>query len=167
MAICDKKVFQNIYMQWCDPLQHFMQSRGMGLDDAADKVQESFLRLWKHCADVSADKAKSYLFSIAVRLHIDEHRREKVKLKYLDNVGQMISIRDGQYELESKEFKHKLEEAINSMTDASREVFIMNRFDDLSYKQIAETLNLSVKAIEKRMSKALAHLANRNILKKR
>jgi len=51
-----------------------------------------------------------------------------------------------------------LEEAINSLPEGQREVFLLNRIEKHTYKQIAEMLDVSVKAIEKRMHKALLKL---------
>ena len=63
-----------------------------------------------------------------------------------------------QYKLEEKEFKQELETVIADMPEKQREVFLMNRIDELTYKEIAERLELSVKAVEKRMHGALGYL---------
>ena len=57
-----------------------------------------------------------------------------------------------------EEFKTKLQNAIAALTEGQREVFLMNRIDGKKYKEIAEILNLSQKAVEKRMSGALKAL---------
>ena len=62
------------------------------------------------------------------------------------------------YALEEKEFKKQLEDTIGAMPEKQREVFLMNRIDELTYKEIADRLELSVKAVEKRMHGALGYL---------
>ena len=52
----------------------------------------------------------------------------------------------------------KMQRVIAEMTEKSRTVFLMNRIDGMTYNEIAESLKVSVKAIEKQMSKALLHL---------
>jgi len=61
-----------------------------------------------------------------------------------------------QFVLEEKEFEEKLNRVIQAMPEGCREVFLMNRIDKLKYDEIASRLGLSVKAIEKRMSKAIS-----------
>jgi len=60
-----------------------------------------------------------------------------------------------EYLLEEEEFKHTLQKAIASLSEAQREVFLMNRIDGKKYREIAEILDISQKAVEKRMSGAL------------
>ena len=60
--------------------------------------------------------------------------------------------------MEEEEFRLRLEKAIAELPEKNRVVFLMNRIDKLTYKEIADQLNLSVKAVEKRMHKALLKL---------
>ncbi len=168
MSLCDQKIFQAQFLEWNQSIQRFLQSRGLAQGDAADLTQESFIKLWNKCKEVAVDKAGAFLFKVARNLSIDHFRKSKTRLKYQESVNLSEGhIVDGQYELEAKEFKARLEEAIDTMTDASREVFLMHRMDGRSYKDIASFLDISVKAVEKRMSKALRHLEQKKIFTKR
>lgn len=168
MNVCQENVFRNVFEEWQRPLQHYLQSRGLDLEQAADKVQECFLRLWQNCAKVPVEKSKAYLFTTASRLQIDEYRKAKVRLAFIEeNEHNSKNVKDGQYLLEEKEFKSKLEQVINSMSEKSRTVFMMNRYDKMTYKNIAISLDISVKAVEKRMSKALVHLLKNKITLKK
>ncbi|MDI3526002.1 MAG: hypothetical protein PWR03_185, partial [Tenuifilum sp.] len=60
-----------------------------------------------------------------------------------------------------EQFNQQLQDAIASIPEGPREVFLMSRIDELSYHEIAERLGLSVKAIEKRMSVALKVLRDK------
>ena len=60
--------------------------------------------------------------------------------------------------MEASELKDQLEKAINELPEKQRTVFLMNRFDNQSYTEIAAALDLSVKAVEKRMHLALLSL---------
>lgn len=81
----------------------------------------------------------------------------KVVSKHEGEVKHMGSkSQSPQFILEEKEFEIKLNKCIEAMPQGAREVFLMNRIDKLKYGEIAELLGISVKAIEKRMSVALA-----------
>jgi RNA polymerase sigma factor (sigma-70 family) len=56
---------------------------------------------------------------------------------------------------EMAQYEERLQQVIASLPEGGREVFLMNRLEDLTYQEIADRLGLSVKAIEKRMSKVL------------
>ena len=60
--------------------------------------------------------------------------------------------------MELREFDTLLQSVLAAMPEKSRAVFLMNRIDDLTYKEIAVRLQLSVKAVEKRMHIALEFL---------
>jgi len=62
-----------------------------------------------------------------------------------------------------KEFDQKLQAAIGQLSDGEKEVFLMHRIDGFKYREIAELLEISQKAVEKRMHKALIKL--RKIIK--
>lgn len=168
MSVCKENIFKEVFQKWNEPLQRYAASRGMKYDSIPDLVQESFLRLWKNCQKVSAESAGAFLFKTISNLNVDLFRKDKVRLSYKSSLTNQNEMIDGQYSLEMKEFQEQLSKAISSMTDASKEVFILHRFDGKSYKEIADIYEISVKAVEKRMHKALLHLAKMKInLKKR
>lgn len=159
MGICEKNIFKKVYCQWNTPLQRYMQGKGLAMATSADLVQEIFIRLWNNCAKVSVEKSKPFLFTAAKNIVIDEYRKTQTQLKIKQAPQKQSTAEDGQYEMETKEFQQHLEAAINSMTDASKEVFVMHRFSEMSYQEIADALQLSKKSVEKRMTKALKHLS--------
>ena len=57
-----------------------------------------------------------------------------------------------------EELEQKIQAAINELPEKCREVFLLSRFENLKYKEIAEKLNISIKTVEAQMSKALQHL---------
>lgn len=167
MSLCEKNIFKSVFDEWNQSIQGFIQARKISAEDAADLTQECFIRLWKNCKKVSQEGASSYLFKLAQNISIDHFRKEKVKLKYTSQLNVHKEREDGQYILEMREFKERLEKAIDGMSEASRVVFVMHRMENYSYKEIASQLDIGVKAVEKRMHKALKYLSEQNILKKR
>ena len=58
-------------------------------------------------------------------------------------------------QIESMELEEKIMEAVDTLPEKCREVFELNRFEGLTYSEVAEQLNISVKTVENQMSKAL------------
>ena len=85
-------------------------------------------------------------------------KAEKVRLKYADQHSKSISNESPEYVLEEKQFKNKLDDALNSLPENQRTTFLLNRIDGKKYAEIAEMEGVSVKAIEKRMHLALKAL---------
>jgi RNA polymerase sigma-70 factor (ECF subfamily) len=82
----------------------------------------------------------------------------QLKFKFLNTRTNRSDNKTPEYLLEMQEFDQKLQAVLEKIPEGAREVFLMNRVDGLKYREIADYLGLSMKAIEKRMSKALAIL---------
>ncbi|QLE00408.1 sigma-70 family RNA polymerase sigma factor [Galbibacter sp. BG1] len=157
--LCQDSIFDEFYKAHSQSLYSFMYYRTGNADKALDLVQDSFLKIWNKCAEIALEKAKSYLFQTANNLFLNEKRHEKVVLEY-QNMYPVTDAthQDPEYKLREKEFQQKLNEVIASLSDGEREVFLLNRIDGKKYVEIAEMLDISVKAVEKRMMKALKKL---------
>lgn len=153
--ICEPDVFDIIYKNNANDLRNFLYYKYGNLKAAEDVVQESFIKLWISCGKVLFEKAKSFLFTVANNLFIDIKRHEKVILKYQGNKKSNIDQESPEFLMEEKEFMIKLQNTIGSLPAKQREVFLLNRIDKKTYKEIAEILQITVKAVEKRMQKAL------------
>jgi RNA polymerase sigma-70 factor (ECF subfamily) len=66
-----------------------------------------------------------------------------------------------EFELELKEFDFRLQKAISDLNEKNRVVFLMNRIDGMTYMEIAENIGITIKAVEKRMKKALDSLTEK------
>jgi len=168
MGICDEMVFKSIYTDLSDGVQRFIRSRGFDIEMAADIAQESFVRMWNHCQKIEKSKSKSYLYTTANNIIIDSVRKQQTRNK----ADKLLTIRqsyteDPHYILEVEEFRNRLESIIEEMPQASKTVFLLSRVEGMSYKEIAKSLDLGVKAVEKRMSKALKILTEKEIIKKK
>jgi len=153
--ICEQDVYQSLFFKYSEHLRNFIYSKSGDLQLSEDIVQETFVRLWIKCALIIFAKAKSFLFTVAHHLFLDQVKHNKVVLEYAGTHPQNTYGSSPEDILREKEFKQKIEDAINAMSDKSREVFMMSKMEGLKYREIAERLELSIKAVEKRMSKAL------------
>lgn len=157
-SICEPKVFEEIYTKEAETLRNFIYYKCGNEAAADDFVQEAFIKLWKNCAKVLVEKAKSFLFTITNNLFLNDYAHKKVVLKHQQQTKSHATNESPEFLLEEKEFMHKLQTAIADLPDHQREVFLLNRIDKKKYREIAELLNISVKTVEKRMSLALQTL---------
>jgi len=157
---CHPDTFQALFMQLAGALRRFLYYKSGNWDSAEDYVQEAFLRMWKNCREVPPEKAKSYLYTVANNLFLDEMRHNQVKFKFQDRQAAAPASHAPapDFELETQEFQQKLEKALADLPEGQRIVFLMNRIEKLTYAEIADQLGLSVKAVEKRMHSALIEL---------
>ncbi|HVD97901.1 MAG TPA: sigma-70 family RNA polymerase sigma factor [Cytophagaceae bacterium] len=160
-SVCEEQNFQEIYRSHAKPLRNYLYYKSGDLEKAEDLSQEALIRLWENCKEVIFEKAKSYLYTIAHRLMLDHFRHQKVVLEFVKESPAPITNQDPDFTLREKEFESILEKAIAELPEGQREAFLMNRIDKMSYAEIAETLGISVKAVEKRMHLALHSLKDK------
>ena len=86
---------------------------------------------------------------------LNKGKHEKVVRNYNKHNKKEKTDISPEFIMLEKEFMDKLETAIANLPEKQREVFLMNRIEKKKYKEIAEELSISVKAVEKRMHQAL------------
>lgn len=157
-SICESKVFESLYAQHSKSLYNFVFYKCGNQAQAEDLVQEAFVKMWRNCAKILYEKSKSFLFTVANHLFLNEVAHQKVVLKHRQIPVDKTSSESPEFLMEEKEFLAKLQKAISDLTPGQREVFLLNRIDKKTYKEISELLGISVKAVEKRMHGALVKL---------
>ena len=153
--VCEEKTFERIFLDLSQSVRDYLYYMSGDMALSEDLVQDIFFKLWQKCKDVPLGKARAFLFAVAKNQYLSHIEKQKVRLKYKANAKQKNDKEDPQFQLESAEFKQKLEDAIHALPEGQREVFLMNRIQKMTYAEIAESLGVSQKAVEKRMSKAL------------
>lgn len=156
--VCEESVFSGIFKKYSKDLHDFLYYKFGDHLNPKDKVQEAFVKLWEHCAKVPPDKAKSFLFTTANNLMINEYAHQKVVLKHQQNVEKSYTNETPEFLLQEKEYHQKLETAISNLSEAQRVAFLLNRVEGKRFKEIAELLDISTKAVEKRIYGALKKL---------
>ncbi|WP_299523141.1 RNA polymerase sigma factor [Winogradskyella sp.] len=153
--ICHSKTFEYIYKTYAKDIRRFLFFKTQDIDRAEDLMQDVFIKLWDNCEKVDYDKVKSYIFSIANNMFLNVIKHEKVVKDYNKLNKKGDTNESPEFIMLEKEFMEKLETTIANLPEKQREVFLMNRIEKKKYKQIAEQLSISVKAVEKRMHQAL------------
>ncbi|HFS66807.1 MAG TPA: RNA polymerase sigma-70 factor [Flavobacteriia bacterium] len=153
--ICKSSVFKEVYFLYAKSLKSFLIFKYQNIEQAEDIVQDAFIKLWENCKNVPFLKAKSYLYTIANNAFLNIKKHEQVKRKHQETITQKSTNESPEFVLLEKEFYQKLKKVISNLPQKQQEVFKMSRIEKLKYREIAEQLNISVKAVEKRMSMAL------------
>lgn len=125
---------------------------------ATDIAQETFMRVWEKQMVIDPQRVKGLLLKIASDLFVSQYRRKQVANNFFNTFQPSGRSSTPEDELSFQELQKAYDIALKTMPEKQRTVFLMNRIDELKYKEIADQLGLSVKAIEKRMSLALEHL---------
>lgn len=158
-SICEEYNFNNIFKTHSKAIFNFLVFNYQDKQLAEDVVQDAYIMLWKNCSKVPVDKAKSYLYTVAKNKIIDAYRSKQTAKKYANNeVGNTVEKQTPMFILEEKEFHKELNLVLAKMPEKYRVPFLLNRIDKKKYKEIAELLNTTVKAVEKRMYNALEFL---------
>lgn len=151
----DKDGFEKLFDAYYNELQHFIYYKTSDTEIAEDIVQDAFLKVWEIRTTVRVETAKSLLYTIATNLFANKYKRQKLKFKLQQTIIEDRTFETPEFVMEIKEFDQKLQQVLAKLNEKSRTVFLMNRIDEMTYKEIANNLNISVKAVEKRMKKAL------------
>ncbi len=156
--ICEEKLFERLYKKHSKSLHDFLYYKFGERLNPKDKVQEAFIKLWQNCGKISPDKARSFLFTTANNLMLNAVAHHKVVLKYEKTPQKTHTNESPEFLMQEKEYYKKLQNALANLTEAQRAAFLMNRVEGKRFKEIASLLDISVKAVEKRIYGALKKL---------
>lgn len=156
----EERALQVILSRYWEPLY---KMAAYTLDDLAaceDIVQEVFIRLWNNRSNLDfSHSLKAYLFA-AVRYEV--YRQVKLQLhrdlKMSTYEHSYIEYFNPENKLEYNELMAKVEELVAELPDRCREIYHYSRHDNLSHKEIASQLNISVKTVENQMTIALRRI---------
>ena len=153
--ICKPTVFEAIFKNYSKQLRRFIFYKTQDPDFTEDILQDTFVKLWENCDNVTHSKVKGYLFAVANNLFLNSVKHTKVVRTHQKKPTIDRTIETPEFLLIEKEFLEKIENAIALLPNQQREVFLLNRIEKRKYKEISELLGISIKAVEKRMHFAL------------
>jgi RNA polymerase sigma-70 factor (ECF subfamily) len=157
----DSFAFEVLFYKYRNKVKGFAVKIVPAQVDPEEIVQEVFVKLWlkKEAVDPGKD-FQSYLFSIAKHLVLD-HLKSAVNRKLYfvgEHFQQDLMIDEGHENLLQEDTEEKLQRLIDEIPERRREIFRLSRFEGLSYKQIAERLNISENTVDSQIRNALAFL---------
>ena len=157
----NKQSFELLFRENFTALSGFARKYVIDIDTSKEIAHDVFINLWEKRNEIDSEKPlRSYLFT-SVRNRCLNYIRDQKKFDRTEDItgnpgySQPAENNDP---VEILELEERINLAIDSLPDKCREIFIMNRFRDLKYAEIAKKLDISVKTVEAQMSRALKTL---------
>jgi RNA polymerase sigma factor (sigma-70 family) len=155
-----KESFKILFEKHFDKVRNYIFYRTGNEELATDVTQEAFMLIWEKQLIKNEENSPALVYKIAGDILVSKHRRAQVEIKFQKSINSNPLDVSPEDEIQFLELSKKYEKALSEMDEDQRIVFLMSRNDNLKYSEIANRLKLSEKAIEKRMSKAIAFLKN-------
>jgi RNA polymerase sigma-70 factor (family 1) len=147
-----KELFDKYFESLCRYLAYY-SANSMIVEEV---VQDVFIKLWEERESLRIESIKSYLFTAAHNRMLNHLRNEK---RY-HTLIELWTIHEKQKGLSGEcfdieEFSDRVQHAIDQLPGKCREIFDLSKREGLTYRQISEKLDISVKTVETQMGIAL------------
>ncbi|MFZ4400821.1 MAG: RNA polymerase sigma factor [Bacteroidales bacterium] len=140
---------------YADGVYRFILKNIKDEDKAKDVVQDSFIKMWDKVADISFEKARSYLFTTAYHTMIDQIRREK-KQTTLDDAFLKNLTTENHY----SDLKEVLNAALEKLPEIQKSVILLRDYEGYSYEEIGEITDLNESQVKVYIYRARLFLKN-------
>ena len=148
-------VFRKYYKSLCAQANSYVKD----LDKAQSLVQDCFVKLWNNRNDLDRVNRLAPYLSLMVRNKCIDYLRTK---KSVESINESEHLGESDIHTENTvnfhEFEERLIVALAVMPERSRMAFEFSRFEGLSYKEIADKMGITVKAVERLIGRALKTL---------
>lgn len=161
----DVDAFETLFRRNCQSLLNFARRFVRDDEIAENLVQDVFVEVWQNKSRIKPElNFRIYLFKAVKNKalnHLNRQNAENNLILHLDtSTGKSVSPED---DLRGREIRQAINQAIENLPEKCRLIFAMNRFDGLSYAEIADILKISIKTVETQMGRALKYLRKRLI----
>lgn len=155
-----------LFMRLRPALLRFFERRTQAPEDAEDMTQEVFLRITRLCDTQPVWHPEGFLFQTAANVLRDRGRRESVRQRWRHRLRRIMRADDTEVPSEESLYEEKetamlFLAALSELTPKCRMIFLLHKYEGLSYSEIALRFGVSVSAIEKHMARALRHIRKR------
>lgn len=152
-------IFKRIFETHYQPLRLYAMRIVGSYEASEDIIQDCFFELWQNRENIDfTSSLKGYLYKSAFNRSVNYVRSKGVSLKVnSDRISEELfdMIMEEEEYLVYKDLSLHITKGINTLPEQCRKVFILSRTYELKNKDIAEKLNISVKAVEKHITHAL------------
>ena len=155
LKLGDERAFDALFRHYSPLIYRFAYSYLKARPEAEEIVQDCFLKIWEKREQIHGDvPLKSYLFTVAHHAVLNQLRRQQHHLRFQAHNAVQPPGQVGN-EADFIELEGIYRTALDKLPPKRREIFELSRQKGLSYPEIAQRLNLSVKTVEAQMTHAL------------
>ncbi len=147
------KAFDLYYSRLCFFTDKFLHD----FDLSRSVVQQVFVDMWVKREKLQVNSLQSYLFQAVRNASFDLLKHRKAESKYLSSLEREEKNQMTDW-MEEAELADRINQAIQKLPEKCREIFVLCRFEELKYAEIAARLNISVKTVEMQIGIALKKL---------
>jgi len=156
----DEMAFEILFYRYRGKVGNFIKRSIPPQVDLEETVHEIFLRVWVNKEKLDADRPFGpFLFQVARNIVIDELRKNIQHTIYLHEGAfpNDFSVNDTDIKIEERELQSWFKVILGRLPEKRRNIFMMNRFEDLSYRDIASKLNISENTVDTQIRRALRY----------
>lgn len=159
----DVSAFERLFNLYTESLLDFAVIFVKSPQIAEDIVQEVFVNVWKNKKKLNPSlKIKSYLFKAVKNQSLKHFRHEKIERQSEDHIAAVLEpVKRPDEEIGEDEFTAKVQKAVNELPEKCRIIFSMNRYNGLTYSEIAKIQDISINTVKTQMARAFKFLRNR------
>ncbi|MGH2645790.1 MAG: RNA polymerase sigma-70 factor [Chitinophagaceae bacterium] len=161
----DEKAFTELYYRYYKPLCHKAFQRIPSLQVVEEIVQDVFVNSWMKATSLdTTGNIKAYLYATLRNKILHELRTEQTRALYAEKIKLLSEQQENDKELQAiyaKETEDHINEIISTLSPQCRVAFVLNRYEHLSYKEVANRMHISVNTVEKHVGKALRVLKSK------
>lgn len=162
--INSKEEFEEIFKEYFNPLVNFVNQYLKNYENSKEVVQITFLKLWEKRASLKIQTSlKNYLYRSAKNSMIDFIRKHQKVTTVSDDDGRILNNlpeKDDSF-LSPFIIRNEIIRALNNLKPKNKEIFILSKFEGLTYEEIALHLNISKRSVEDNIARALAILKDK------
>lgn len=151
----DRAAFNKIYHRYWKVLYQSAYKIFQNEDIVSDILQEVFISLWQRRTEVEIQNLKAYLYQAVRFATLKAIRDQKTDQQFYHRLAEITSEIFTEDPLIFKEQQHLIQHLLDKLPTDCKEIFMMSREENLTYRQIAEVLLISEKTVEKKMTKSL------------
>jgi RNA polymerase sigma-70 factor (ECF subfamily) len=150
-----------LYRDHAPALRRRLRARLRSSDDASDLVHDAFARLLGAFSRQRLLQPEAFLNRIVTNLLIDKSRRTAAKAPHvsIDERDPIPIAPEQSQRIEVEQMRDRYREVVASLPPRTREVFVLHRVEELSYKEIAGRLNISVCTVEWHIAEAIVRIS--------